>query len=209
MTEDDMTDTTKEVEAPKVELNAVFAPLPDNIKLQISTLPPKLNPKDERGQHLSPLMGRLIRAIRAANGGVSQKELAEHKFEPEFLTTHCQIATLEQGGCKKGATTGTIKLLAHAVSVEPTVIEAINKADLEARVAAGDEVAKKVLGIKDPEPEPAKATGTEVVKAEDKKDDAPKPTPTPPAAKKATPAAKKATAPAPKPEARQKDTVPM
>jgi hypothetical protein len=215
-----MTETKEVVEAPpKPALNPVFEPLPDNIKAQIATLPPELNDRERRGQHLSPLMGRLSRATRASLSGISQKALAEQVYakpaDGGLMTTHCQIATLEQGGCKRGASIQTIKLLAHAVSVDPAVIEAINKADLQVRADRGDEVAKKALGIVEPEPTPEptptptpEPTGTDVVKAEETTAK-----PTPPPAKKAAattpappPAKKTATAPAAKPA---KETVPM
>jgi hypothetical protein len=201
-----MTETTKEVEAPKPKLNPVFEKLPENIKVQISTLPPYLNAKEERGQHLSPLMGRVVKATRQANGNISQKALAEQQYAKEgWMTTHCQIATLEQGGCKRGAAVQTIKLLSFALKVPEDVIADINNADLEARAAKNDEVAKKILGIT-PEPEPAPEPEAKPEPTAGK--EVAKPTPGDVAKKAAAPAAKKATAPAPKPEA-SKDTVKM
>jgi transcriptional regulator with XRE-family HTH domain len=176
---------------PAGKLDPVFSPLPDPIKTQLSTLPEHLNNRDAQGNHLSPRMGRLVRAFRAANGGLSQKALAEQTFKDAgFMTTHCQIATLEQGGCKKGANPDTIKLLAHALKVKPEVISAINEADLKARADKGDEQAKKVLGIEDPKADDEKAGE----KASTEKTPTPTPTPAPSAVKKTT------SAPTAKPE---------
>lgn len=157
-----MTETTTEETAAPRELDPIFNELPDNVKQAIALLPEKLNKNEERGVHLSPRMGRLMRAFRAVNGGKSQKEIAEKLFaDAGRMTTHCQVATLEQGGCKKGADSYTVKLFATALGVDESVIAAINEADLRARYESGDKLAGKILGI---EPEgdeaPAEAEAT-------------------------------------------------
>lgn len=193
-----MTETTTEETAAPRELDPIFNELPDNVKQAIALLPEKLNKNEERGVHLSPRMGRLMRAFRAVNGGKSQKEIAEKLFaDAGRMTTHCQVATLEQGGCKKGANVDTIKLLAHGLQVEESVVEAINRADLEARAAAGDELAKKILDPnagKDQEQE----AEAEAAKSEEGKQVV---EPEPEAAKPEAPKGKgRKSAPAPQPE---------
>lgn len=144
-----------------------FAALPEQLRTAISMVPTPQNKREEEGRHLNPRMGRLLRAFRAANGGVAQTKVAGNPAtgaafvsdgDTPLFTTHCQIATLEQGGCKKGADESTIKLLAVALGVSEDVIRSLNEADLKERAEAGDSRAKKVLGIEEPaEPEATEA----------------------------------------------------
>lgn len=145
----------------KAESTDVFAALPEEIRSAVATVPTPQNAREAAGSHLNPLMGRLSRAFRSVNGNVSQVKVAKGELTPGVTTTHCQIATLEQGGCKKGADSYTVKLFATALGVDESVIAAINEADLRARYESGDKLAGKILGI---EPEgdeaPAEAEAT-------------------------------------------------
>lgn len=154
------TSKAKQVEAPAVPTDP-FAPLSDEVQAAIAVVPSPQNSKEAAGDHLNPRMGRLLRAFRAMNGNISQVKLAKGELTgPDVTTTHCQIATLEQGGCKKGADPYTVKLLAAALKVDETVITAINEADLRDRAEAGDKLAQKILGVADEaDTEPEKVAG--------------------------------------------------
>jgi hypothetical protein len=159
----------------KVETD-VFAKLPKAVQEAVATVTSPQNKREAEGTHLNPRMGRLLRAFRAMNGNVAQTKVAQGRIGDKNLgvtTTHCQIATLEQGGCKKGADTYTVKLLATALGVSEEVIAAINEADLRERHARGDKLAGKVLGIEEPKPE--KATPAKEASPAPVKDKAPAP----------------------------------
>lgn len=141
----------------------VFEALPEEVRAQVAVVPTPQNAREAAGSHLNPRMGRLLRAFRAMNGNISQVKLAKGEKTPGLTTTHCQIATLEQGGCKKGADTYTVKLLAAAIGVDEAVIASINEADLRDRYEAGDKLAGKILGV---EPESTEGEGGETAPAE-------------------------------------------
>jgi hypothetical protein len=133
----------------KVETPAdPFVALPEAVQAAVAVVPTPQNAREAAGTHLNPRMGRLLRAFRGMNGNISQVKLAKGELTgSDVTTTHCQIATLEQGGCKKGADPYTVKLLAKALNVDETVITAINEADLRDRHEAGDKLAGKILGV--------------------------------------------------------------
>lgn len=194
--------TTETPAPPKLSSkDKIFQPLPENIRTMLDTLPTPFNDREKRSEHLAPRMGRVIKAIRQVNGNISQKTLAEKQYEKEkgidgkpFRTTHCQIATLEQGGCKKGANEQTVALLAHALKVEPKVVEAINRADLEERAERGDDQAKKILGIvEEGKTDTTAAAGAQLSVDEGDKDSAPEPS----GSKAPSPEAKKTSVPTP------------
>lgn len=146
-----------------------FEALPEEIRTAIAVVPSPQNSREAAGTHLNPRMGRLLRAYRAVNGNISQVKVAKGEKTPGLTTTHCQIATLEQGGCKKGADTYTVKLLATALGVDETVVSAVNEADLRERYERGDKLAGKMLGVEEPEGE------SETAPAEGETEPAPEP----------------------------------
>lgn len=135
-----------------------FDALPEQVRTALALVPTPQNKREAEGRHLNPRMGRLLRAFRAANGNIAQTKVAGNPSTgaafvsdgtTPLFTTHCQIATLEQGGCKKGADESTIKLLSVALAVSEDVIRSLNEADLKERADSGDKRAQKVLGIEE------------------------------------------------------------